>query len=227
MTSRHEFDHDDALRAVLAAADPARSLPPAEPAALSSLLAGVMSTDTRSVAGPTRRRTPVSWLVAAAAAVVIAGVGGYAATRGGDDPVAPTAAATPSESTALTSPSPGDSGLPVPGTTTLSTSIYEGRCAAPSSGFVAAQQQAFSATVTAISGRTITLQTSEVYAGEVAQTVQVQAPSRALRALIQGARFEVGGSYLVAASDGMVAPCGLTGKATGDLQSMYEKAFIQ
>jgi hypothetical protein len=47
-TSDHErdgFDHDDDLRALLRSGDPARSLSPADPAALASLLEDIMSAD--------------------------------------------------------------------------------------------------------------------------------------------------------------------------------------
>jgi len=227
MTSRDEFDQDDALRAVLAAADPARSLPTADPASLAVLLQEVMGTG--SAEAP-RRRTRLTWLVAAAAAVVIAGVGGYAATSSGGDDRAPAAAPAPaatSSSAAPTPPTPGGSDLPVPGTTTLSAQAYEGRCARVTPAFIAAQQQAFAATVTSVSDGTVTLQTSQVFAGVVAQTVQVQAPPADLRALVEATDFEVGDSYLVAASDGLVAQCGFTGKAKGELQSLYEKAFTR
>lgn len=229
MTDRHEFDTDDELRALLRTADPARTLPPAAPAAVSDLLEDIMSTDLDArpdapEAAP--RRSRVTWLVAAAAATVIAGAGGLAlsALDSGSDP-APTAGPT------VQSSAPGaDAGQPADGatggTTELTAPTSEpARCAAPSAEFIAAQQQAFAGTVTAIDGEKVTLQTTDVYTGEVGQTVVVDAPAAAMQSLIQSTQFEVGGSYLVAATDGQVAVCGFTGRADGALQGLYDQAF--
>src|SRR3954469_5315571 len=84
-----DFGGDDELRALLRGGDPAGSLPPADPAAIRSLLEDVMSADldirpaqqgeTRSgQAGP--RRTRATWLVAAAAVAAIAAGGAFAVT---------------------------------------------------------------------------------------------------------------------------------------------------
>jgi hypothetical protein len=232
MTDRHEFDTDDELRALLRTADPARTLPPAAPAAVSDLLEDIMSTDLDArpdapdapEAAP--RRSRVTWLVAAAAATVIAGAGGLAlsALDSGSDP-APTAGST------VQSTAPGaDAGQPADGaaggTTELTApSSNPGRCAAPTAEFLAAQQQAFAGTVTAIDGEKVTLQTTDVYTGEVGQTVVVDAPAAAMQSLIQSTQFEVGGSYLVSATDGQVAVCGFTGRADGALQGLYDQAF--
>src|SRR3954470_13114765 len=87
--SEPDFDRDDDLRALLRSGDPARSLSPADPAALASLLEDIMSADldvrttqpshgSGARAAGARGRSRTTWLVAAAAAAVIAGVGGYA-----------------------------------------------------------------------------------------------------------------------------------------------------
>ena len=72
----------------LRAHDPAASLPPAEPAQVARLLEEAVSHDLDS---STRRRTPLTWLVAAAALLVIAGVGVFAVAGGEDEPSVPTA----------------------------------------------------------------------------------------------------------------------------------------
>ena len=72
----------------LRAHDPAASLPPAEPAQVARLLEDAMSHDLDT---PARRRTPLTWLVAAAALLVIAGVGVFAVVGGDDEPQVPTA----------------------------------------------------------------------------------------------------------------------------------------
>jgi hypothetical protein len=227
-----DFDADDALRARLAAIDPARALAPADEAALATLISEVVATPTGPVRSerPARRRTSTTWLVAAAAAAVIAGAGGYALTRGGDEPSTPTAdRQTGGGLTKLTPPTPSDdTGQPVAGTTTLSTDgVPAGaRCAVLTPELLAGSEQAFAGTVTAMDAGTVTIRTTEVFAGEVGQTVEVQAPAPALQELIGATRFETGGSYLVAASDGLVSPCGLTGKATAGLQAVYDQAFV-
>jgi hypothetical protein len=224
-------DHDgDALRARLAAVDPARGLAPVDPAVLALLVSEVVEAPSphADVTPIARRRTPTTWLVAAAAAVVIAGAGGYALTTRGDESAAPSAGE--AEGTAeLAPPTPGDDGgLPVPGTTVLAAApaAGAGRCATLTAELLAGSDEAFAATVTGLDAGTVTLQTTEVFAGEVGQTVQVEAPRADLQALVSAARFENGGSYLVAATDGLVSPCGWTGKATAQLQAVYDQAFV-
>jgi len=236
-TSDHErdaFDHDDDLRALLRGGDPARSLSPADPAALASLLGDIMSADldirpeadTGGRATGTRGRNRLTWLVAAAAAAVIAGVGGYALSGlGGNGAGAPTARDSQS-------PTSGESnleaGAPVAGLTTELTGGGEpSRCAAPDPSFIAAGTQAFQGTVTSIEGDTVTLETTDVFTGEVGETVQVTAPSQEFGALIQAVDFQVGQDYLVSAADGMVAVCGNSGPATGELRSLYDQAFVR
>ena len=75
---------DDQLDARLRAADPASSLPEADPAWVARLLEDTMSNDvlTESRENGTHNRSPLTWLVAAAAAVIIAGVGIFAVVNG-------------------------------------------------------------------------------------------------------------------------------------------------
>ena len=89
MTDEQSFDEDPQLRALLAQADPARSLTPADPQGLARLLEDTMSPDldTRpeiQQSTDLRRRGPLAWLVAAAAVAAIAG-GGYAAVSSMQD----------------------------------------------------------------------------------------------------------------------------------------------
>ena len=85
---------DDELRDRLRAADPAASLPPADPERVARLLEDVMSTEltTENRETGTRDRGPLTWLVAAAAVVVIAGIGLFAFLAHDDEPAPPTAA---------------------------------------------------------------------------------------------------------------------------------------
>jgi len=235
------FDRDDELRALLRGGDPAHALRPADPAALAHLLEDIMSADLEvrprsheghdaphtdygdRATGP-RRRTGVTWLVAAAAAAVIAGAGGFAITGltgGGSTPQAS------SEQTADTGESGsagGTAGL-AGETTTLGVAELQGRCAAPTPEILSQYPLAFAGTVTALEGETVTLETTEVYQGDVGETVQVTAEPALFGTLIDRVHFEEGGSYLVAAFDGQVSMC-YSGPATGQLLSSFEKGFV-
>ena len=233
-----DFDQDDELRAMLRGSDPARSLPPADQAALAHLLEDIMSTDLEvrpavpdegTRATHTHGRNRLTWLVAAAAAVVIAGAGGFAVSGlAGNDADPPSASTTTDPGTDSGTDAGTDLGVPVAGATTeLTAGAAPARCAVPSATLVGTSDQAFSGTVTAIEGDTVTIQTTDVYTGEVGETVVVSAPSPQFSSLIQATKFQVGGSYLVSASGGMVSVCGLSGKATGELRSLYDQAFVR
>ena len=89
-----DVDDDADLRARLREADPAASLPPADPAGVDRLLEDAMTHDElgESRADGTRGRSRLTWLVAAAAAVVIVGVGLFVLTRGDEQADRPAAA---------------------------------------------------------------------------------------------------------------------------------------
>lgn len=219
-----QFDRDDELRTLLRRSDPSRSLEPADPAGLARLLEDTMTDlDTRPVHlgtrdTGTRDRGPFTWLVAAAAAAIILGAGGVALSGlGGDDP-AP-------QATDPTSTGPTTDEANV--TQLTAGPPVTGRCAVPTPATVGTAEQAFAGTVTAIEGDTVTLQTTDVYTGEVAGEVQVAAPPEHLQALISAVQFEVGGSYLVSATDGQVSVCGFSGQASGPLQQLYNEAFVR
>jgi hypothetical protein len=236
-TDRNEhdpFDQDDELRALLRGGDPARALPPADPAALASLLEDIMSADLDirpevEEAPASRRRTPLTWLVAAAAAVVIAGAGGLAATQlaGGDDDPAPSAGPTtddgPAQSTGADAPT---AGAPLAGqTSTFQVSDPSARCAQPSAAILSQYPQAFEGQVTAISGDTVTLTATQVFAGDVGQTVQVTSSPADVAALVKKTDYQVGGTYLVAVFDGQVSLC--YGGPADEAAPLFEKAFVR
>ncbi|WP_028650391.1 hypothetical protein [Nocardioides halotolerans] len=228
--STSDFEHDDELRALLRGGDPAGSLSPADPAALAMLLEDIMSADldVRPVdegdrATGTRGRNPLAWLVAAAAVAAIAAVGGFAISGLGDnggDADSPVAGPGPS----VVAP---DHGAPLAGQTTDLTVGGAGtKCVAePTAAMLAQYDQAFEGTVTSIEGDTVTLEATDVYQGEVGETVQVQAPAGPFQTMIQQVKFEVGGTYLVSAWQGAVSMCGFSGPASGDLQKLYTEAF--
>jgi len=206
---------DDALLERLRSSDPAASLPPADPARLTRLLVDTMSHgvqtpthDPSSQPADPRRRTPLTWLVAAAAVLVIAGVGAFALFWGEDQPAAPSAKD--------------------PGTTVLELSARPptaGRCAMVTAGLLANQQTAFDGTVTAIADGTVTLDVGHWYRGGGAEQVSVDGPPTDLQALVQAADFQVGQRYLVSANDGYVTVCGYTAPYSDDLAALYTEAF--
>ena len=231
---RDGFDRDDDLRALLRSGDPAASLSPADPVALSHLLEDTMSADLEvrptapddgNRATGTHGRNRLTWLVAAAAAAMIAGVGGFAiAGLSGDDSPPPQA------SDHRTTPPDTSAGAPVAGLTTELTASapQSGRCAVPDAAMLAQYDQAFEGTVTAVDDGMVTLQATDVFNGEVGETVQVAAAPADMQALTSTVDFQVGGTYLVSAFDGAVSTCpGFSGPASGEVQSLYTEAFVR
>jgi hypothetical protein len=204
---------DQELLARLRVADPASSLPSAEPGRVDRLLEEAMS-DTlhdprtrESRDTGTRGRSPLTWLVAAAAVVLIAGAGilGLAQRDHGSTPGA-------HESV-----------------TQLSFTPPSGRCVVPNVGVLQEQSLAFRGTLASVDGGTATFDVDHWYAGGPTDTAEITAKTASTRSplaeLVQAAHLKVGGDYLVAAGDGNVLGCGFTGPATGQLQRLYDRAF--
>ena len=205
MSHDHEDTDDIELFERLRAHDPAASLPPADPAQVARLLEDTMSHDLDT---PTRRRSPLTWLVAAAALLVIAGVGVFAVVGGDDEPQVPTAQE------------------PAPTVVELSARPpVVGKCAVPTAELLGNQETAFDGTVSAITDGTVTLDVTEWYRGGPADQVTVDVPPVGMQALVQAADFQVGQRYLVSANDGFVTVCGFTAPYSDDLAALYAEAF--
>jgi len=201
----------DELHDRLHASDPAASLPPADPERVARLLEDVMSTEltTENRETGTRDRGPLTWLVAAAAAVIIAGVGLFAVLNHDEEPAVPPTATEPS-TTELSAPD---------------ASAYDARCMVPNAEVLAQQSLAFDGTVTALADGVVTLTPSTWYAGGPTDVVEVEAPPAELQDLLQAVDFEVGGRYLVSASDGRVTVCGFSAPYSTELAALYDQAF--
>ena len=212
------FEHDDELLARLRAADPAATLPPAAPDRVARLLEETMSNDlTESRATGTRRRGPLTWLVAAAAVVVIVGAGLFLLVNGDDAPVT---AADP-EPTATASTEGAVTELTAP-------DDQQGRCMMPSAEALVGNEVAFDGTVESIEGDRVTLAPTEWYAGEPTDRVTVQAPSDSMQTLLVAVEFEEGKRYLVTSSDGeRLMVCGFSAPYSAGLASMYAEAFAR
>ncbi len=242
-SARDAFDQDDDLRALLRSGDPAGALPPADPAALASLLEDIMSADLdvrpdAESPTPERGRNPLTWLVAAAAAVVIAGAGAFAVSGlGGDDPAPPTAGPETTTAPADTAPGTGADPAPAPAvnepiageTTQLSVGPVATKCAVPTPALLAEYPQAFQGQVAAVdaSNGKVTLTTTDVFTGEIGETVEITAAPRLIGAMIGAVKFELGGTYNVAVFDGQVAMCGYSGPAAGQTEELFRAAFVR
>ncbi|MDI6911010.1 hypothetical protein [Nocardioides sp.] len=202
----------DELRARLRAADPAASLPPADPDGVTRLLEDVMSTEltTENRETGTRDRGPLTWLVAAAAVLIIAGVGLFGVLNHDTDPAAPPTAADDKTVTELTAPS---------------AAAYAARCMVPNADLLRQQTVAFEGSVSTIADGMVTLVVAHWYAGDPTDLVRVQAPPADLQQLIGAVSFEPGERYLVSATDGRVTVCGLSAPWSADLAALYGQAF--
>lgn len=204
--------NDDELQQLLRGADPATHLPPADRAWVTDQLEDAVITtrptpvdeaqDAAGTARARRRRRP--WLVGTAVAVGVAAAAVIAT------PVVLSLA-------------------PEPTTTELVAETFDPAMAAcqPVADFLPALQVAFAGRVTEVDGERVSLDVERVYRGEPGERVVVDAPLQDGSAvvLVGGFPFEVGGEYLVSASDGVVAACGASGPATPELQAEYDRAF--
>ena len=220
-----DWDDDPELRDRLRSADPASSLPPADPARAARLLEDTMSspTDTptddptddwvltESRETGTRSRGPLTWLVAAAAVVLIVGVGVFGLLNHDSQHDKVPAAGGPTTVTRLQAPAPA---------------AYQARCMVPTAPMIAQQSVAFAGTVEAISGDVVTLRPTHFYAGTPTDLVKVQAPPAAdLQALVQAVHFKQGERYLVSATRGEVTICGFSAPWSPELAGVYAQAF--
>ncbi len=207
-------DDDRALRQQLRATDPARALAPLPPTWLDHRMEQIMTdptvapeteaATTLATAGDdavARRRIP-RWMpvAGAAAAVAIAAAIVAPLALGGSQPTVE----------ALDPATGGD--------------LASGSCLALEPATVAAQDQAFAATVLSVEGGTVLLEVTETFAGEVADRVEVTQVD-AMSSDFSGVPFEVGERYLVGALDGTITGCGVTGTDSAELRAVYDAAF--
>jgi hypothetical protein len=206
-------DSDADLHARLRAVDPAAELPPAEPDDVDHLLRRVVDSDLRETG--TRRRNALTWLVAAAAVVVIAaGLTWWFS----DDHSQPGVVAQPSS---------GKTGT-APRTTELTVASAPGRCIMPTADLLANKPLAFAGTVLGITDGVVTIRPTKVYAGDVGDQVTVRGAAAPDTGGVEGdPAFVAGKDYLVAAADGQVVGCGLSGPVGPEIQRLYAQAFPQ
>lgn len=209
-------EYDD-LRARLRAVDPAPSDPGAD-SWIDDLVEATMTRDistepagpagiSTQAGGPRRRLLPA---LAAAAAVAVLAVGGWAVTRGGEDPAPPAAAPTV---TRMTVPAADAAGM----------------CIMYSVEELARMQTALDATATAVDGDQVTLEVNRWYAGgarhDDADVVELTASQEPGTLLEGGLTFEAGKRYLLTAWDGVVNICGFSSEWSAEREADFQQAF--
>jgi hypothetical protein len=110
--------------------------------------------------------------------------------------------------------------LPVSGSVELQSS-----CPPPSTEVLARSSLAFRGTVTSVTRDAVTLRVETVYVGTIDSTVTVSGIDRESQATDAFDSVSSGDVYLVAASDGVVRECGLSGSNTPQLAELYERSF--
>ena len=204
---------DDQLRARLRAADPTASRPPADPDRVSRLVEDVMGPDTptESRATGTRRRSPLTWLVAAVAVVLIGLAAAFVLMGRGEAPTVPPSAEPAPDSLALALPD----------------QQAAGRCMVPTPAVLGRADVAFDGEVASVADGRVVLRPTQFYAGGPADQVEVAQASESMQDLVLGVRFEKGSRYLVAADDGDVMVCGFSGAWSEKLAGLYAEAFAE
>ncbi|MGL5928155.1 MAG: hypothetical protein ACRCY8_04390 [Dermatophilaceae bacterium] len=201
---------DDDLRAMLAAADPARSSPGPDPERMEHVMTQVTD-DIDLAPDPGSRPRAARWLAAAASVAAVGAAGAVAwMTLGGTD----------------SSPPPTRTPV-VAATYSVAASGASTMCAPASAEILAPATAAFAGTVVELDGtRAVVDVTRWFKGGDGAERVEISTPEADLTALLGAARLEKGGSYLVNVDDkGMVRGCGTAGLDEPALRTLYEQAF--
>lgn len=183
------------------AADPARTLHPAD-SWTPDLLEAAMSTTPMELKSRPRRWAPV---IAAAASVAVLGGAAYA-VLGGSDPA----------------DSPGST------VTTLAMPVGSGTsmnsCLPFDVQYLRDMPVALSGTATKIDDDGVTLDVDRWYTGGNADVVRL-ANYDVNTVSLDGFSFEPGSRYLITAAEGTVNLCGFSGPWTQDLADAYDEAF--
>lgn len=195
MTPDDGRDHADLERS-LRRADPAASHEPLPPWRREALVAAATAPASRR-RGVRRRRL----LVTCGAALVASGVAlTVAVPSWTDDP------------TSLS--------LPVSDSVELQSS-----CSPPSTDVLARSSLAFRGAVTSVTRDAVTLRVETVYVGTTDSTVIVSRRGSEAQTTDAFGAASAGDVYLVAASNGVVRECGLSGSDTPQLAELYERSF--
>ena len=204
---RHHDEPDDDLRAMLGAADPARSLDPLPHDRITRMV-NLASSPQNAPTAP--RRAPRRPL--------LVGLGGTAALAAAA--FVAVSALTPSATAATQLVLPaGDGGMAA------------GACPVLAPELLSPLPLAVEGEVTAVSDGLVTLHVSHVFRGDPGTVVEVRRPAAA-EGDYSAFEFTLGQDYLLAAGDIdpaepalEIALCGLSGPASPELRDAYDKAF--
>ncbi|MFZ4893577.1 hypothetical protein ACL9RL_03915 [Plantibacter sp. Mn2098] len=202
--NRHSDADQDDLAQRLRTADPAASLHPLSREATDRLKETIVKSATSTSSTPAtaaRRPRPRTRTLVAAGAGLLVAAGIVVAV--------------------VVSSSPGATHL------TAGTSGIAAKCIAPDAERVGAATLAFQATVTSIDDGTVTMHVTERFAGETSDTVTVAQAGDEQISDGGPLHYETGERYLIAATDGQILSCGLSGIASPELHDVYTQAFGQ
>ncbi len=232
-------DDADDLRALLRSADPARALAPRTDTerdrALEAAMTGHDPHRTRhgyaTREAGTRRRHPLTWVVAAAAAVVVLAAVAWAGAQvvgGPGDVVGPTATAPTSTAPTAGPDQTTDGSAPTGDVVRLGvpdSGAVAARCMVPDAQVLQNQDVAFEGVLAEATDEGLTFEVGTWFRGGGAPTVEVDPVDDRLRQLLLAPDFTEGTAYLVSGSRGTVTLCGFSGKADPPLRALYERAF--
>lgn len=212
MNHDHRSDGaEETLLQRMQAADPARTLAPAD-SDTTDLLEAAMTTTPTEPKSRSRRWAPT---IAAAAAVAVVGGTAYVAL-GGEDPAeerastSPTSTAPSSTETTLAMPAGGDTSM--------------NSCLPFDAQILRDMPVALSGTATEVGGDGVTIDVDRWYTGGDADVVRLAAEAENTVAL-DGVSFEQGGRYLITATEGTVTVCGYSGPWSSEMADVYAEAF--
>lgn len=199
--------NDEQLRERLARLDPqaGQSVAPLTPERKERAMTSTDPTPTESRAFPRRP------LLAAAAVLVVAAAGGTAVVLAQGEDTAPGSTPAAPTTLALTA-QPVD-----PFASCLRVSAQTLRDA----------QVAFAGNVLSVNGTSAVLDVTRWYRGGQAEMVSVTQQGGPNAGALAGVPFEVGTTYLVAASATSIPPCSGTGPDTPALRALFEQVFTQ
>jgi hypothetical protein len=161
-------------------------------------------------------------MLAGVAAVVVAAVAIGVAVHDARGDEQPSLAASGTVDTGPTQTEPGNStalGLSAGGL-----SNHAATCPKVDSKLIASDPIVFKGVVTAKREGFVEFKVEHAYAGVSATTVTLTA-AKSVDFWLGPVHWEVGGHYLVTAAAGVVNFCGETGKATPELQAVFDQAF--
>ncbi len=156
-----------------------------------------------------------SWLIVSV--VAIAGIGVAVLMLGGDDEPEVALSAT-----TIAASEPGnETDLRL---STGGLNVSAATCPVVDATIISQAPIAFKGTVTMHGDGVVQLTIDEAYAGADARTATLTSPP-GMEGFLGGVAWDLGSQYLVSANSGVVNFCGRSGRATAELQAVFDQAF--